>query len=198
MSLARLRDHRYGRVQMLIIEADAMIHSLRALLAITLAIVMSGALAQSAPQSIAMLDCTLIDDNAAYNDAEINRIQTERLAMVSGALRDDLRERALFRVADNAQAGDLIASLKSAQDMSACNGCELRVAKELGASRVGVCWVQKISNLILNMNLRVEDADSGAMRFQRSVDIRGNTDLSWKRGAKALVDLLASDPSATR
>ena len=137
-----------------------MIHSLRALLAITLAIVMSGALAQSAPQSIAMLDCTLIDDNA--------------------------------------QAGDLIASLKSAQDMSACNGCELRVAKELGASRVGVCWVQKISNLILNMNLRVEDADSGAMRFQRSVDIRGNTDLSWKRGAKALVDLLASDPSATR
>jgi hypothetical protein len=198
VSLARLRDHRYGRVQMLIIEADAMIHSLRALLAITLAIVMSGALAQSAPQSIAMLDCTLIDDNAAYNDAEINRIQTERLAMVSGALRDDLRERALFRVADNAQAGDLIASLKSAQDMSACNGCELRVAKELGASRVGVCWVQKISNLILNMNLRVEDADSGAMRFQRSVDIRGNTDLSWKRGAKALVDLLASDPSATR
>jgi len=185
-------------VQMLIIEADTMIHSLRALLAITLAIVMSGALAQSAPQSIAMLDCTLIDDNAAYNDAEINRIQTERLAMVSGALRDDLRERALFRVADNAQAGDLIASLKSAQDMSACNGCELRVAKELGASRVGVCWVQKISNLILNMNLRVEDADSGAMRFQRSVDIRGNTDLSWKRGAKALVDLLASDPSATR
>jgi hypothetical protein len=198
VSLARLRDHRYGRVQMLIIEADTMIHSLRALLAITLAIVMSGALAQSAPQSIAMLDCTLIDDNAAYNDAEINRIQTERLAMVSGALRDDLRERALFRVADNAQAGDLIASLKGAQDMSACNGCELRVAKELGASRVGVCWVQKISNLILNMNLRVEDADSGAMRFQRSVDIRGNTDLSWKRGAKALVDLLASDPSATR
>jgi len=198
VSLARLRDHRYGRVQMLIIEADAMIHSLRALLAITLAIVMSGALAQSAPQSIAMLDCTLIDDNAAYNDAEINRIQTERLAMVSGALRDDLRERALFRVADNAQASDLIASLKSAQDMSTCNGCELRIAKELGASRVGVCWVQKISNLILNMNLRVEDADSGAMRFQRSVDIRGNTDLSWKRGAKALVDLLASDPSATR
>lgn len=175
-----------------------MIPTFRAMLAITLAFFMSGALAQQAPQSIAMLDCTLIDDNAAYNDAEIDRIQTERLAIVSGALRDDLRERALFRVADNARASDLIASLKSTQDMNACNGCERRVAKELGASRVGVCWVQKISNLILNMNLRVEDADSGAMLFQRSVDIRGNTDLSWKRGAKALVDLLASDPSATR
>ncbi|SPB18473.1 hypothetical protein NOV72_05673 [Caballeronia novacaledonica] len=175
-----------------------MIHTLRAMLVVTLAAVASGAPAQHAPQSIAMLDCTLIDDNAAYNDAEIDRIQAERLAMVSGALRDDLRARALFRVADNAQASDLIASLKSTQDMSACNGCERRVAKQLGTSRVGVCWVQKISNLILNMNLRVEDADSGALLFQRSVDIRGNTDLSWKRGAKALVDLLAGDPSATR
>ncbi len=175
-----------------------MTHTVRAMLALALAIVMTSALAQSAPQSIAMLDCTLIDDNAAYNDAEIDRIQSARLAMLSGAFRDDLRERALFRVADNAKASDLIATLKSTQDMNACNGCELRVAKELGTSRVGVCWVQKISNLILNMNLRVEDANSGAMLFQRSVDIRGNTDLSWKRGAKALVDLLASDPSATR
>jgi len=186
------------RILPLIIEATTMIHLLRTMLAMALAIVMSGAFAQDASQSIAMLDCTLIDDNAAYNDAEINRIQSERLTMVSGALRDDLRERALFRVADNANAGDLIASLQRTQDMNACNGCELRVAKQLDASRVGVCWVQKISNLILNMNLRVEDAGTGAPLFQRSVDIRGNTDLSWRRGAKALVDLLASDPAATR
>ena len=176
-----------------------MIPTLRAMPAIALVVATHIAIAQGTPpQSIAMLDCTLIDDNAAYNDAETTRIQTARLAMVSGALRDDLHARALFRVEDNAKAGDLIASLQGAQDMSACNGCERRVAKQLGASRVGVCWVQKISNLILNMNLRVEDAASGATLFQRSVDIRGNTDLSWKRGAKALVDLLASDPSATR
>lgn len=175
-----------------------MIPTLRAMLAMTLAIFMSGALAQGAAQSIALLDCTLIDDNAAYNDADIDRIQSQRLKMVSGALRDDVRERALFHVADNAKAGELIASLQGTQDMSACNGCELRVAKQLDASRVGVCWVQKISNLILNMNLRVEDAATGATLFQRSVDIRGNTDLSWRRGAKALVDLLASDPDATR
>jgi hypothetical protein len=175
-----------------------MIRLLRAMLALTFAIVTNGAASQAASQSIAMLDCTLIDDNAAYNDADINRVQADRLEMVSGALRDALRERALFRVADNAKAGDLIASLQGTQDMNACNGCELRVAKQLDASRVGVCWVQKISNLILNMNLRVEDAATGATLFQRSVDIRGNTDLSWQRGAKALVDLLASDPSATR
>ncbi|MDR5738898.1 DUF2380 domain-containing protein, partial [Caballeronia sp. LZ016] len=110
-------------------------------------------LAQDARQSIALLDCTLIDDNAVYNDAEINRIQSQRLQMIGHALRDDMQERALFRVTDNAPASGLIASLQSDQDLSACNGCELRVARELGVSRVGVCWVQKISNLILNMNL---------------------------------------------
>jgi hypothetical protein len=152
----------------------------------------------AAPPSIAMLDCTLIDDNAAYNDDATNRAQTQRLTMISNALRDDLRQRALFDVADNAPASELIASLRSTQDLSACNGCELHVAKQLGVSRVGVCWVQKISNLILNINLRVEDASSGKTLFQRSVDMRGNTDLSWQRAGKALVDLVAADPSATR
>jgi hypothetical protein len=156
------------------------------------------ALAEDAPQAIAMLDCTLIDDNAAYNDDETNRIQKQRLSMVSDALRDDLRERALFRVTDTTPANELIASLRSTQDLNACNGCELRVAKQLGVPRVGVCWIQKISNLILNINLRVEDASNGTVVFQRSVDIRGNTDTSWRRAAKAIVDLLASDPSATR
>lgn len=158
----------------------------------------SCAFAQDAKPSMALIDCTLIDDNAAYNDADINRIQSARLTMVSGALRDDLRERAFFRVADNAPANELIASLQNAQDMSACNGCELRVAQRLGVERVGVCWVQKVSNLILNINLRVEDAKSGKTLFQRSVDMRGNTDQSWRRGAKALVDLLADDPSIRR
>lgn len=154
--------------------------------------------AQTAQQSIALLDCTLIDDNAAYNDAETNRIQGERISMIGNALREDLRERALFTVADNSNASELIASLQRVQDMNACNGCELRVARKLGTSRIGVCWVQKISNLILNINLRVEDARSGATLFQRSVDMRGNTDQSWRRGAKALVDLLASDAAALR
>jgi hypothetical protein len=167
-------------------------------LACVLFAVVSTTQAQNTQPSIVMLDCTLIDDNAAYNDADINRIQSQRLAMISNALREDLQQRALFRVVDATPARDLIASLQRTQDMSACNGCELRVARELGASRVGVCWVQKISNLILNINLRVEDAQGGATLFQRSVDMRGNTDRSWQRAAKALVDLLASDASATK
>jgi Protein of unknown function (DUF2380). len=40
----------------------------------------------------------------------------------------------------------------------------------------------KVSNLILNINIYMEDAPSGKMEFVKSVDIRGNTDDSWQHG----------------
>jgi Protein of unknown function (DUF2380) len=47
--------------------------------------------------------------------------------------------------------------------------------------------VQKVSNLILNINLYMEDAASGQMEFAKNVDIRGNTDESWRHGLDYLV-----------
>jgi hypothetical protein len=39
-----------------------------------------------------------------------------------------------------------------------------------------------VSNLILNINLYIEDVRTGKPSFVKSVDIRGNTDESWRRG----------------
>jgi hypothetical protein len=151
--------------------------------------------ARAEPVSIAVMNCTLIDDNAAYNDAEINRIQQARIEMISDAVRAQLDASQRYRVADNGRASELIARLGATQDLSTCDGCARQVGRELGVEQVGICWVQKVSNLILNLNLRVEDVVSGKALFQRSVDIRGNTDLSWRRGATALVGLLVDDAS---
>jgi hypothetical protein len=166
--------------------------------AVAVCLAAAAAHAVAAPQTIAVLDCTLIDDNAAYNDAETNRIQQARIGMISDTLRSQLRERQLYTVADNAPAQDMIAKFGATQDLNACNGCELEVGRKLGVERVGVCWVQKVSNLIININLRIEDVATGKAVFQRSVDIRGNTDLSWQRGVKALAERLAEDPAAAR
>nr|WP_243849306.1 DUF3280 domain-containing protein [Paraburkholderia rhizosphaerae] len=155
---------------------------------------MSGeARAADAAKSIAMMDCTLLDDNAAYNDAATAQQDAARVRVVSDELRSQLNKRALYRVADNGPADSMITGLRATQNLNACNGCELEIGRKLNVDRVGVCWVQKISNLILNINLRVEDVATGKMVFQRSVDMRGNTDRSWRRGASALVDLLAAD-----
>ncbi|MGF6380702.1 hypothetical protein OKW31_003680 [Paraburkholderia atlantica] len=146
--------------------------------------------ARAEPVTIAVLNCGLIDDNAAYNDADTNRAQAARIEMVSNTVRAQLDASQRYRVADNGRASELIARLGAAQDLMTCDGCARQVGRALGVEQVGVCWVQKVSNLILNLNLRVEDVASGKTLFQRSVDIRGNTDLSWRRGASALVGLL--------
>ena len=63
-----------------------------------------------------------------------------------------------------------------------CNGCERDAAVASGADWAAWGTVQKVSNLILNINLYMEDARSGKMEFVKSVDIRGNTDDSWQHG----------------
>jgi Protein of unknown function (DUF2380) len=68
-----------------------------------------------------------------------------------------------------------------------CNGCERDLARQVGAEVAAWGTVQKVSNLILNINVYLRDADSGSMTFARSVDIRGNTDESWQRGLDYLL-----------
>ena len=47
--------------------------------------------------------------------------------------------------------------------------------------------VQKVSNLILNINVYMEDVRAKKMVFVKSVDIRGNTDELWQRGLDYLL-----------
>ena len=54
--------------------------------------------------------------------------------------------------------------------------------------------MQKVSNLILNLNVYVRDARSGAMLRVSSTDIRGNTDEAWQRGVRYLVRNRLLDP----
>jgi hypothetical protein len=68
-----------------------------------------------------------------------------------------------------------------------CNGCERDYAIRAGARWAAWGTVQKVSNLILNINVYMEDANSGKLEFARSVDIRGNTDESWRHGLDYMV-----------
>ena len=67
-------------------------------------------------------------------------------------------------------------------EISGCNGCERDYAKSIGANWAAWGTVQKVSNLILNINLYMEDAASGQLEFVKSVDIRGDNDESWRHG----------------
>jgi hypothetical protein len=66
--------------------------------------------------------------------------------------------------------------------ISDCNKCGRDFAKRVGADWAAWGTVQKVSNLILNINVYMDDVQTGKPYFVKSVDIRGNTDESWRRG----------------
>ncbi|MFB2595783.1 DUF3280 domain-containing protein [Paracoccus sp. p4-l81] len=79
------------------------------------------------------------------------------------------------------------ATLDRTANPAHCNGCEVKMARELGADYALVGEVQKVSNLILSMNLVLRDAETGQAIRAAAVDIRGNTDDSWRRGISYLL-----------
>jgi Protein of unknown function (DUF2380) len=75
-----------------------------------------------------------------------------------------------------------------------CGGCDAQFASQVGADFDATCWAQKVSNLMLNMNVQASDAKTGRMISLKSVDMRGNTDGNWSRAIDRLIryDLLAT------
>jgi hypothetical protein len=106
-----------------------------------------------------------------------------RLHMLDTELRDLLSQSGQYTPVDIAP----VATEAKARELWTCNGCETALARQVGAQVSVIGWVQKVSNLILNINLVVRDAVSGRMLHAGSVDIRGNTDESWSRGLRYLV-----------
>ena len=143
--------------------------------------VMAGA--ASVP-TVAVLPFELIDEQHELAPAHA---EYARLRMIGAQLGEGLQSRGLYRVVDTQPAHELIDELQSRENLRDCNGCELAIGRALKTDRVLIGWVQKVSNLILNINIRVEDAGTGAVVLQKSVDIRGNTDESWRRGVEALL-----------
>lgn len=117
------------------------------------------------------LEATRTDETARI--AMLDEVLTKRMAAFG------------FEMVDPAPVAADVAALSS---LRGCNGCEIDFGRKLGADFVVVGWVQKVSNLILNLNLQVRNVAAGAVVAAGSVDIRGNTDESWRRGALYLLE----------
>jgi hypothetical protein len=72
-------------------------------------------------------------------------------------------------------------------NLRSCDGCEITRAKGVDAQVAVIGWVQKVSNLILNINVVIRDVGSGQRIAAGSVDIRGDTNESWTRGLAYLL-----------
>jgi hypothetical protein len=128
-------------------------------------------------QRVAVFDFELIDTSL---QGEVNGSRADeqiRLTRLGDQLRQRLRDSGRFSLVDITP----IASEARASNLQACGGCDAQLARRIGAELAVTGTVQKVSNLILNMNIYIRDSSSGGTVAAMSADMRGNTDESWSR-----------------
>lgn len=139
--------------------------------------------AQAADRTVAVFDFELVDTSLQGATFGPGKEEQERLAWVGEELRRRLMQTGRFEVVDIAP----LAARARAANLRNCGGCDADLAHDLGAKLAITGWVQKVSNLILNMNIAVRDADTGKLVTGMSVDMRGNTQESWSRALNYLL-----------
>ena len=148
------------------------------LLAAFLALIaMMTAPADAEGPKVAVFDFELIDTSLQGEVDGPRKDEQDRLLRIAQQLRHALADSGRFQVLDIA----LVADAAHNSNLQACGGCDVKLAERLGADLVVTGMVQKVSNLILNMNIYIRDVHNGKAVASMSADMRGNTDESWTR-----------------
>src|SRR5262245_17339814 len=133
---------------------------MRALVAFIFLTLASWASAQAAdPPKLAVFDFEMIDSSL---DGEVHgrrRDEQERLARVGDQIRKELAESGKFQIVDIAPVN----AAAHQSNLQACGGCDAKLAQQLGADLYIAGVVQKVSNLILNINVYLRDAQTGRL-----------------------------------
>ena len=133
---------------------------------------------RAADRSVAVFGFELIDSSLEGSMMGKDADEQARLAKLAPTLRDDLQALPGYTVVDIASVDKRAMS----QHLQNCGGCATSMAKQLGADIAVTGTVQKVSDLILNINAYATDVTTGKPIARGSADIRSNTDESWRRG----------------
>jgi hypothetical protein len=147
--------------------------------------------AQADPPKAAVFDFELLDTSLQGEMDGPRGDERQRLIRTSEQIRKGLAESGKFTILDIAPVN----AAAHASNLQACGGCDVDLAQKLGADLAITGVVQKVSNLILSLNIYLRDARTGRLVTSMSADFRGNTDESWQRTASYLLRnrLLAPD-----
>ncbi|MBR0830334.1 DUF3280 domain-containing protein [Bradyrhizobium manausense] len=154
---------------------------MRALLLIASLLLMSS-VASAEPPKLVVFDFELIDTSLP-GEFYGSKPELVRLDRISEQLRQELAQSGKFRMLDIAPVRDAARHA----NLQACGGCDLKLAGQLGADLEITGVVQKVSNLIINLNIYLRDVHTGNMVTVASADMRGNTDESWTRTMSYLI-----------
>ena len=134
------------------------------------------------PGGLLVTDVELVElapSDQRYDQAE----DAVRAAMVSRRIRAAIVASGRYRVLDRGPA-----DRQPPYRYMDCKACILDWARQRGARRVLVVWMQKESRLILMLNMALIDVSQPQQELAGgSVDLRGDTDETWLAGASQML-----------
>ena len=136
-----------------------------------------------AAQRVAVFDFEIIDTSLDGETYGTRAEEKARLKKISDQLRQALAKSGQFEVVDIGP----VETAAHAANLQACGGCDATLAGKVGAELAITGTVQKISNLILNMNVYIRDVSNHKLIASKSADFRSNTDESWSRTITYLI-----------
>ena len=146
---------------------------------------------------IAVLDIELLKADYLPDAHTVTVEERDRLDTVAELVRSRLRKEG-YDVVSAEVTREAIRAANPLQYLHACNGCERDIARDVDADWVLVGWIQFISYLILNLNVVAIDVKSGAPVAHAFVDLRGNTERTWRRATRYMLDNILVERLAKR
>jgi hypothetical protein len=140
---------------------------------------------QAQPRTLVVAGFELVED---HPEPEAAAVHARRLAALEAQLRAGLQQHALYTLVDTEASRRTTARLRAEHaQLFDCAGCAQDIGQAAGADLVLVGWVQKVSQLILNVNVELRDTRSNRVVLTKSVDMRGNTDDTWQRAMRFML-----------
>jgi hypothetical protein len=136
--------------------------------------------ARAAEPKVAVFDFELVDTSLEGATYGPRRDQQARLTQIADRLHDELAKSGQVTAVDVTP----VSAQARAAHLGNCGGFDAQFANRGGADFAVTGWVQKVFNLILNMNVQVSKAKTGRVIFL----------VSWSRGIDWPIryDLLAT------
>jgi hypothetical protein len=134
---------------------------------------------------IAVFEFELDDRSAGRGIIGQDATDTENLKTSTEEARRMLSASGRYSIVDASSAA---AEVISAGGIQYCNGCDVPLAKELGADQSMVGVFTRVTRVEYTLQILVRDTQTGAVVSNASTGLRMGANYSWPRGVKWLMD----------
>jgi len=134
---------------------------------------------------IAVFPFELEDFSAGAAYVPPDEIDREQLRLATEEARRLIAASARYQLVD---VSAVTAPAAKAGKLRECDGCDAKIAADLGADQSMVGIVSRITRTEYAVTYKVRDARSGALMDVKQTDLRMGANVAWSRGARWLIE----------